>query len=179
MGNQRLGVDGVEADAPNPLDRIALDNNEEVLRRSEGGLAIVQRCAKGETQWLAQWNEKWQAYFFVGGHRADRETFRECVIREITEELDLSPAECPVAECPAHHFEYQAVSKSANELTSYTMELFEAHLTQCALDKIGVDPNNRWLTKGEILRMEADDGRPVSESMAAILSLAKLIAAHE
>ena len=103
-----------------------------------------------------------------------KETFRECVIREIEEELGLSARECPVASSPAHHLEYRAVSHSANELTNYTMELFEAHSTPDGQKKIARNTSNKWLDT-EIRRFEAYDGRAVSVSMMVILGLANLL----
>lgn len=147
----------------------------EPLRRSEGGIALIQRTVNGKRQWLAQWNEKWRAFFFVGGHRDDTETFRECVVREIEEELGLTSQDCRVAQHPAHHLDYRAMSRSANKLTNYTMELFEAIPTLDGLKKVAGDSSNKWLDETEIRRFEAYDGRAVSISMMVILGLANLV----
>lgn len=150
------------------------------LRRSEGGIALIERAILGKREWLAQWNEQWKAFFFIGGHREGSESFRECVIREIEEELGLTPAECPVAASPAHHLEYRAISRIAGELTAYTMELFFAHPTRGGLEKIdGHNPINKWLDEDEICRMETHDGRSVSVSLGVILGQAKWISCQE
>src|SRR5438093_216363 len=60
------------------------------MRRSEAAVALIRREQDGQTLWLAQWNPKWQRYHFVSGHRSPDETFRECLVREIAEELNLS-----------------------------------------------------------------------------------------
>jgi 8-oxo-dGTP pyrophosphatase MutT (NUDIX family) len=142
------------------------------LRRSEGGIALFQRTVGGKPQWLAQWNDKWGAFFFVGGHRHEGETFRQCVSREIQEELGLTAADFAVADEPAHQLEYRAVSGSAGVLTAYTMELFEVQPTAKALEKIEQDSQNRWLSAEEIRGLEAHDARPVSITMLVLLSLA-------
>jgi len=142
------------------------------LRRSEGGIALIQRMIAGKREWLAQWNDNWKAFFFIGGHREGSETYRECVIREIEEELGLTAVECPVAATVAHHLEYRAISSSAGELTQYTMELFETQPTTTGLEKIARDPMNKWLGEEEIRRLEAHDGRAVSVSMQVLLHLA-------
>jgi hypothetical protein len=144
----------------------------EPLRRSEGGIALFQRTLGGKTQWLAQWNEGWRAFFFIGGHRRNGETFRECVVREIGEELGPTASDCRVATRPAHHLEYLARSNSADELTAYTMELFETQLAPQTLAAVEQDTQNRWLTEEEIRRLEAHDARPVSVTMLLLLSLA-------
>jgi 8-oxo-dGTP pyrophosphatase MutT (NUDIX family) len=140
------------------------------LRRSEGGIALIHRVVDGQRQWLAQWNENWAAFFFIGGHREGPETFRDCVIREIEEELGLKPAECPVAATATGRLQYRALSRGAGQLTAYTMELYEAQPTPAGLATIGRDPHNKWLDAKEIRRLETHDGRPVSVSMEAILS---------
>ena len=80
------------------LNQIPTQTFSGPLRRSEGGIALIQRTLAGKREWLAQWNENWKAFFFIGGHQQGNETFRECVTREIEEELGLTPAECPVAQ---------------------------------------------------------------------------------
>ena len=59
------------------------------MRQSIAAFAVIRRDERGQTLWLAQWNPKWGAYHFVGGHKRPEETFRECLVREIGEELHL------------------------------------------------------------------------------------------
>jgi 8-oxo-dGTP pyrophosphatase MutT (NUDIX family) len=141
------------------------------LRKSEGGIALIERTDSGKRQWLSQWNENWKAFFFIGGHRDGSETFRECVIREIEEELGLTPAECPVAASPAQHFEYRALSRNTNELAAYTIEMFNAQPTPRGLEKIANNPMNKWLDEDEIRRMEAHDARLISVTICVLLQL--------
>jgi 8-oxo-dGTP pyrophosphatase MutT (NUDIX family) len=144
-------------------------------RTSEGGIAIVERHFAGRTEWLAQWNDNWKALFFIGGHRQPGESFRECVVREIQEELNLTLQEFTVAATPAHHVEYKAQSSSAGELTAYVMELFETQLSQSVLARVEQDTRNRWLSEGEIRGLEAHDARPISATIFVLLSLARRI----
>ena len=146
----------------------------EPLRRSEGGLALIEQTVNGRKQWLAQWNQNWGAFFLVGGHRQDGESFRDCVIREIEEELGLAASDFRVDSAPAHHLEYRALSGSAGELTDYTLELFETHLTAAALDGVRDDPMNKWLTEDEIHQLEAHDGRSISTTVLTLLLAADL-----
>jgi len=147
----------------------------EPLRQSEGGIALIHRTIAGKREWLAQWNDNWKAFFFIGGHRDGTETFRECVIREIEEELGLTEAGCPVSDFVAHRLEYRAVSRSSGELTHYFMELYRAQPTPAAVEKIERDSMNKWLDDDEIRRLEAHDGRAVSVSMGMLLGMAKLV----
>lgn len=74
------------------------------MRLSEAAVALIRREHDGPTLWLAQWNQNWRTYTFVGGHRWPEETFRECLVRELGEELGVAkmsisprrPSPCPV-----------------------------------------------------------------------------------
>ncbi len=153
---------------PTVLGLIPAQTFTQPLRRSEGGIALIQRTLAGKTEWLAQWNENWKAFFFVGGHRRESETFRECVLRVAASDFTVAPQ-------PAHHLEYKARSRSAGELTAYTMELFETQLRPRALDQVEKDSRNKWICEDEIRLLEAHDARPISVTMPLLLSLAARI----
>jgi len=88
------------------------------MRRSEAAIALIRREFESSTQWLAQWNEGWQAFSFIGGHKRDDESFRACMIRELHEELGLrEDADVLVPTAPLLHLEYTAVSQRAREET--------------------------------------------------------------
>lgn len=142
------------------------------MRRSIAALALIRReDREGRTLWLVQWNRKWNAYAFIGGHKRLEETFRECVIREMTEELHLIPDEhFTVNSKPLTHLEYAAWSRSAREETQYTIELFEVELTDCARRKVDAEPINRWLSEAEVREKRCSDGRPVSETIPLIFN---------
>ena len=141
------------------------------MRRSTAVIALVSRRARGETLWLAGWNARWQAYHFVGGHKEQDETFRECIVREITEELGLREGTDYTLDdqCP-RRLEFTAMSRSAGVNTLYTMEVFavtlspelERTLAECT-------PDVRWLSMSDIRNGLACDGRAVSETMATVL----------
>src|SRR4051812_24779597 len=89
------------------------------MRRSEAAVALIRREEGGQILWLAQWNPKWQAYHFISGHRRPEETFRECLVREVHEELGLAEG---VDYTAAAHLGFQAFSQGAGVETQYTME---------------------------------------------------------
>jgi len=141
-----------------------------------GGVAIIQAERAGRLRWLAQWNRKWQALHFVGGHKLAEESFRECVIREVTEELGLSAAgEFHVADDPLARVSYIAHSQSAREDTLYSLELFEVAIHSPAECKVDSNSMNRWLTAGEIREQRCDDGTAVSATMERLLQQTGLL----
>jgi 8-oxo-dGTP pyrophosphatase MutT (NUDIX family) len=145
------------------------------VRQSVGGLALIGREVNGRYLFLAQWNAKWQAFHFVGGHRQPGESFRACVSREVAEELGLREGdEFVVAEQPRVHLEYTAWSESARAETAYAVEVFAVELTATALQKIEEDPTNQWLTVAEVHDGRCADGGRVSPTMALVLSQLQL-----
>ena len=148
------------------------------MRRSIAALALFRRDADGQTLWLARWNEKWRRFHFVGGHKRPSETFRECVEREVAEELGLTAgADFRCADEPLAHLEYTAWSHGAGQETAYEMELFDVELCRdSARQKVAADSANRWVSQTEIVAGRCADGRPISETMAQLLTKAGLIA---
>lgn len=149
------------------------------MRQSIASLALIRRGRGLETRWLAQWNAKWRCFHFVGGHKHDDESFRQCVIRELTEELQIAEASgFAVAQQPLARLDYTAWSDSAGQQTHYVMELFDVELIgEVARRQVDADPRNRWLTEAEIRSGRCADGQPVSETMGRILNQACLWAA--
>jgi 8-oxo-dGTP pyrophosphatase MutT (NUDIX family) len=96
------------------------------MRQSQAALAVIRRMDQGQPVWLAQWNRSWNAYALVGGDKRPTESFRDCLDREIAEELGWHEgADFTVAATPPVHLEFTAWSESAHQETAYTMELFE------------------------------------------------------
>src|SRR5262245_52404020 len=146
------------------------------MRSSVAAFALIRRAvAGGRVEYLGQWNDGWHAYHFVGGHQRDGESFRDCCIREVAEELDL--VECRdfrVADERRNHLRYIHFSERAKVETDYTAELFDVELLEDAARVVEADSDNRWLTESDIRTGRCRDGRAVSPTMLRILSLAGL-----
>ena len=57
-------------------------------RISGASVAVITRTHNGHTEWLLQWNPKWQAMNLIGGRKeATDANDLTCMIREIHEEL--------------------------------------------------------------------------------------------
>jgi len=146
------------------------------MRRSIAALAQICKKEDGQLRWLAQWNPNWKAFSFVGGHKRAEESFRECMVREIGEELGLvEGTDFVMAGTPAAHLEYNAWSHGAREETAYTMELFDVQLEPSARAAIEANSANRWLSEDEIRTGRSADGRPVSETVSLILTKARVL----
>jgi 8-oxo-dGTP pyrophosphatase MutT (NUDIX family) len=142
------------------------------MRRSEAAVALIRRERDGRTLWLARWNPRWRAYHLVAGHRHADETFRDCLVREITEELGLREgADYSVAPGSTRRLEYTAWSVGAGAETRYTMELFDVELADDhARQRVDADAQNRWLSEAEIRSRQCLDGEAVSTTMELLLS---------
>jgi hypothetical protein len=148
------------------------------MRRSLAAFALIRRTTDpGETVWLLRWNQRWQAFSFVGGHQQDGETFRACCVRELAEELGLHDGgDCRVAEQPLKHLEFTAWSQAAQEDTAYTFELFEVELrTPAARQHVAASPHNRWVTGAEVRAGRTGDGQPISPTVLRVLGQAGLL----
>lgn len=142
------------------------------MRESVSSVALFQRRTEGKVLWLLQWNAKWRIYSLVAGHLENGESHRECILREVCEELGLDQdIEFSVSLEARARMEFEDWSESANEQTAYTMELFDADLlTGSAYRKVSENPMNRWVTEDEIGRGQCDDGEPISPTVIRLLN---------
>jgi ADP-ribose pyrophosphatase YjhB (NUDIX family) len=139
------------------------------MRNSEAALAwIIRVSANGTTQVLTQWSATWQAFSLIGGHREPNESFRECCIREIEEELQLCyPNDFLVSEepiCPP--IQYVGFSKRARQKTQYYHIIFRAYtrLGDAFLNQSDM-ATNRWVSFEEIQRKRTQDDLLISEQV--------------
>lgn len=155
-----------------------------IRRQSLAGVALICRRNRGAIEWMARWNRNWKCYYFVGGHKHDDESFLDCVVREIHEELAIErDKDYTVAEQPIARVQYTAKSRSAKvraELstaggdtsaeTDYTVEVYDVRLgADAARGFVRSQQVVRWLTADEIRSKFCTDGLPVSETMQRLL----------
>jgi len=146
-------------------------------RVSVSSVAWIARDGAHGVEYLAQWNRKWRCYFAVGGHRRgsgddehEPETDRECLVRELAEELGLTEDEVNVPPEPRQTLEYTAASLSSNEQTRFILAAFEVVLASDeARDKVAQNDQNRWLTREEVRTGVTVDGQPISSTMLRLL----------
>jgi 8-oxo-dGTP pyrophosphatase MutT (NUDIX family) len=147
------------------------------MRTSVAAFALFRRAAPaGHVEYLAQWNDGWHAFHFVGGHKHDSESFRDCCAREVAEELGLVEGrDFRISSERRCHLRYTHWSERAQTDTAYTVELFDAELLSHAAVSVEADANNRWLIESDIRTGHCRDGRAASATMPRILSLAGLM----
>jgi len=57
-------------------------------RIGHSSVAVITRVHHGRTEWLLQWNDKWQAMNLIAGHKETTDANDlTCLVREIHEEL--------------------------------------------------------------------------------------------
>lgn len=134
------------------------------MRHVSAAFAWIERETPAGPQWLAQWNRKWQAFNLIGGHVEPGETFRECLVREMIEELGIAANQFSVAPDRLARIEFEAFSMPAQEVTAYQMVVFRATiLSEVAYQRIVGHPDNRWLSRDELTAARTNDGREISE----------------
>lgn len=142
------------------------------VRRSEGALALIQHAVAGTRRYLTRWNRHWECYALVGGHRQRSESFRDCLVREIFEELALHEGrDLRVAAQPLSHLAYRAWSARAQAETDYVLEVFAVEFVgetvpAALAERAGV----RWITREEIRAGKCTDGAPVSETVERVVA---------
>ena len=129
--------------------------------------ALFTRNGENGVEYLAQWNSRWQRYNFVGGKQEQQETPRECVLREVEEELQLDfESDFHVSESAICKLRFTEISERTGKATDYHFAMFQAHFTgQEVAGTISDRSENRWLTVTEIVSQATDDGRAISRVM--------------
>jgi ADP-ribose pyrophosphatase YjhB (NUDIX family) len=138
------------------------------IRESVASIAVIRHDRDSRPHWLCQWNQHWERYFLVGGHKDDSESPEECLVREMREELHLNRhQDYNIQRCRPHG--YPGWSTRAWQRTQYNITTFDAMLTDRALAAVGRDAANRWLTAEEICSERCADGQLVSPTVYALL----------
>lgn len=140
------------------------------MRESLAAVALIRQRAGDQTLYLAQWNEGWQRYSLIGGHKHDDETFRDCLVREVQEELGLTEGtHYRLRDEPLALLQFEAWSERAQKQTAYTFEVFELQLVGPETDMlrlIDAKSANRWLSRTEIAAGQTLEGSLISETLS-------------
>jgi 8-oxo-dGTP pyrophosphatase MutT (NUDIX family) len=142
------------------------------MRQSEGSLAYIERRRGDRIEVLTQWNEGWQAYSLVGGHRRPSESSRGCLAREVAEELGLGEGgQFSAGESPLARLDYVARSESVGVETGYTLEVYRVELSSPDVEShVSASPENRWVAADEVGAGRTSDGGRISPTVARVLA---------
>jgi len=139
------------------------------MRCSQAAVALIRQPTAVGWNFLCQWSDSWRALHLIGGHREGEETFRECAMREMLEELPVGFADVSVAAQPLAHLEYVTFSESAGVPTRYILEVFQTSIDSHAREKVTRQPENAWVSREQIQLGLAADGRRISPTVELIL----------
>jgi 8-oxo-dGTP pyrophosphatase MutT (NUDIX family) len=141
------------------------------VRKSVGAAAVIFRRVDDERRWLVRWNRNWECYYFVGGHKHEDESFRKCVVREVTEELGITEGlDFVVSQEPLTYLRFRADSRGAGVETEYTFALFGLEfLGDSVRKRLEGDERLRWVSGEEIKAGRSADGRDISPTMKRVL----------
>ena len=110
------------------------------MRASNAALAIVTRVnSLGSAEYLTQWNNRWQAYSLIGGHVEEGETFQQCCIREVAEELECDQHSIAAAPYPYATLRFREFSRAAKVETDYHWQVFIVRVTDSTLQQLPAD----------------------------------------
>lgn len=138
------------------------------MRVSEAALALITRLnLKGDAEYLTQWNDNWQAYSLIGGHREPGESFRDCCAREVIEELECITDDLKVSLSPYVTLRFHEYSRAAKCHTDYQWQVFIVVISDIVINRLPV--SCCWVTRDLIRARNADDGRPIADQVARIL----------
>ena len=148
---------------------VVLESHPEsrTMRTSQAALAFITRVnSSGQTEYLTQWNDGWQAYSLIGGHVETGETFRQCCQREIDEELLCTASDYELAPYPYATLRFPEFSKAAREMTDYHWQVFLARLSDDLLGRLPDDC--QWVTADHIRGGRASD-KPIADQVRRVL----------
>lgn len=138
-------------------------------RISESSLALIKRKSTQGVELFVQWNARWKQFHFVGGHREPDEDYRECLIRELREELEVAPEDgVQIAELPCLSLEFLSKSVRSGTMTRYRMRVFEVSIDEHLLDELETSPSVCWVSPPEILSGRTEAGKPIADNVQRV-----------
>lgn len=171
-GEGLRGVDLLRAIESSRAARLANPTPARIVRVAQ---AVIKSSRGGDDAYLMQYDRRAGQYQPLGGKVDATDADAAAALRrEIGEELGLSRAptsgECPLTLLRAE-WGTTRLSATYGILTRYAFDFF--HVERLAVP-IPLDADTRWLPRRDLSAGTADDGRPISEVLAAGLGWATL-----
>lgn len=147
-------------------------------------IALLRHPEQLEELWLAHWDARGQCYDFVTAQRLEKDSFRECLDREIAWQLELRRGKDYLISSMARlHLDLELElpddqSEDGSDLRPavefYIVDLYG----RAGRATIEANSNLRWLSGREVLAGTTADGKNVAPGLVTLLKMADVIAGH-
>lgn len=133
----------------------------------DGSIAMLRHTLPGYSKWLACWNDRSCCLEFVMAHRLARESYRDCLSREISWTLKLERD---------RDYLISSVARLHYEANGLTAEFFVVEPYGKSFHaKIDANPDLRWLRRHELENCRTDDGLVISVGLCELLFAADVL----
>lgn len=141
-----------------------------------GSLGLVRDSASPPSRWLLM---KRGHLEFIQAERLDGDSYRDCVVREITWALNLHRRkDCLVSSYSRLHLSRAIYVPSEDQEVWFEVEFFVADLyTEAARQSVADNPHVTWLTGAEVSAGRSSDGVPICERHSLLMAAAEVIPA--
>jgi hypothetical protein len=142
-------------------------------------IGLIPKFVDDSTLWLARWRDRHSVFECGRGNRLGKESFRECIDREVGWALGLNrERDFLVANMAQLNLEFPAVLPGDSELSHVAVAFYVVNLYgKAAWQQVESDPENQWLTGRELHRGRTRLGRPISQLLTFLLKRSDVI--HE
>ena len=141
-----------------------------------GSLGLIRSSASPPAQWLLMKGEELR---FIQADRLDGDSYRECIVREISWALDQEVQEgCLVSSYSRLHLSRAIYVPSEDQEVWFEVEFFVTDLyTEAARQAAADNPHVVWLTGAEVRVGLSRNGVPICERHSLLMAAADVIPA--
>lgn len=133
----------------------------------DGSIALFRKVQNDRSSWLGTWNNQHKEFRFVIANRLEKESYRECLSREIAWQLDLErDRDYLISSVARLHFATETAT-----IKFYVVDMYGKKV----LKKLKQDTANRWLARHELVNQQTDDGRPICPELCELIFRADVI----
>lgn len=143
----------------------------------QASIALIRHHEQPEQHWLAFWKESEQHFSFVVAERLEKESWRECLDRDLAWELNLRRGKDYLISSMARlHFEEATVDRESSEPAKLEIEFYVVDpygkAGRAAFDSL---PDARWLSNDELRSGRSTDGKEIDSWLVELLRKADLL----
>ena len=141
-----------------------------------GSLGLVRSSAASPARWLLMKRAQLE---FIHADRLSGDSYRDCIVREITWTLNLHrQRDCLVSSYSRLHLSQDIYVPSEAQKVWFDVEFFVAELyTEAARRSVADNPHAVWLTGAEVGTGRSNEGLPICERHSLLMTAADVISA--